>query len=573
ALAKARRNEMKREDGTQEPLVKVVSANAASVDPYGTEGAHRKSWLLLGCVFAVLVIACLDVMGLLLVRREERRAELAVRLGIGAGPARLVRQLLLEGLVLAFAGAVVGAVLARVLLDVAVALAPTTFAIPLGIAQGVLSPRVLGAVLGATLFSCVLAALAPALGVRRMDVSAAMRTQSQSVVGARMRPGATLLAVQIAASFVMLCLALLLLRSFIAEASVKPGFEPANVVVGSVDRALQGYDKVRGRAFEGQVLEALRADPAVESAANAFSVPVWPSGLRSSISAESAGLAVEQMPHADLDAVSPGYFAAMRIPLVAGREFDARDTAESTPVAIVSQALAQQLFPNGDAIGSRLAGGRDEKYEIVGIASDVAVRSLRDPHVAAFYRPTTQMYLSPTTFVARLKPGVGGDPAAVLRRAVAAVDATLPVNGVRTLEEQIGRTMGEARLVTTALGAFAAIAVVLSLAGIYGLFAYFVRSRQREIGLRLALGADARRILALVAGQGAMVVVAGLSLGFAGAVVATRTLEAMLYGVGARDAGTFALAAALLGFVAIAAVLVPARQAARIDPQRSLRAE
>ena len=571
ALAKARRLAIKVEHG-QEPLVQLMSANAAAVDPYRTEGAHRKSWLLLGCVFAVLLIACFDVMGLLLVRREERRAELAVRLGIGAAPLRIVRQLMLEGLLLAAAGATIGVVLARMLMDAAAALAPSSFAIPLDLAQGVLSPRVLLAVLAVTLVSCIVAALAPALGVRRMDVAQAMRAQASSVVGARLRSAATLLAGQIAVSFVLLCLSTLLLRSFVAEATVRPGFDPANVVVGTVDRALQGYDKERGRVFEAQVLEALRADPAVESAAQAFSVPVWPSGMRASVLVDGSAMTMEEAPHAEYSPVSAGYFEAMHIPLVAGRDFDSRDAVDAPAVGVVSESLAKQMFPAGNAIGSRLRAAQDT-FEIVGIVGDVALRSLREPHAAVFYRPTSQAYLSPTTFIARLKPGIAGDPVQALQRAVASVDASLPLRSTRTLEAQIGRTLGEARLVTTALTAFAAIAVLLSLAGIYGLFAYFVRRRQREIGLRLALGADSRRILAMVAGQGAMVVVAGISLGIAGSLVATRTLGALLFGVGEHDPASFLAAALLLAAVAILAVMVPARQASRIDPQRSLRSE
>ena len=572
ALSIARRAQMPASPENQEPMARAMPANAAAVDPYRTEGAHRKSWLLLACVFAVLVIACLDVMGLLLVRREERRSELAVRLGIGAQPSRLVRQLLLEGFVLALAGAAVGIALAHGLLNAAVVLAPASFAIPISLAEEVLSPRVLGATLAVTLFSCLVAALTPALGVRKLDVSSTIRTQSQAVVGSRLRPGEALLAGQIAASFVMLCLATLLLRSFIGEASVRPGFDTSNVVVASVDRAMQGYDQARGRAFESQVLERLRADPAVDRATQALTVPVWPGGMRSSVGVDGAGTRPEDMPHADYSPVGAGYFATMRIPIVEGREFRESDDASAPQVTIVSQSLAKQLFPDGNALGSRLRV-QDKPLEIVGIAADHALRTLRETDPPAFFRPSAQHYMSGATFVARLKPGVAGDPVEVLRRAVAAADATMPVHAARTLEQQIGRTLGEARLVTSALGAFAVIAVLLSLAGIYGLFAYFVRRRQREIGLRLALGADTRTILAMVLRQGAMIVVAGLSLGLAGALAATRGVEAMLYGIGARDAASFAAAAALLALVALVAVLVPARQASRIDPQQSLRSE
>lgn len=571
ALSLARRAAIDRGPVIEEPMARPMPANAAAVDPYRTEGAHRKSWLLLACVVAVLVIACLDVMGLLLVRREERRSELAVRLGLGAQPSRLVRQLLLEGLVLALAGAVAGIVLARVLLDAAAALAPASFAIPLDLAEDVLSPRVLAATLAITLFACLVAALAPALGVRRLEVSSTIRARSQAVVGTRLRSGAALLAGQIAASFVMLCLATLLLRSFIGEASVRPGFDTANVVVASVDRALQGYDEARGRAFEAQVLEALRADPQVAEASQALNVPIWPGGMRASVALDGEVIGPES-PHADFNPVGAGYFATMRIGIVEGREFEARDGADAPAVAVVSQSLARRMFPDGRALGRRLRMG-DRSFEVVGVAADVALRSLREPAPLALYVPAAQRYMSSTTFVARLKPGAAGDPVDVLRRAVASVDPTLPVHAARTLEQQIGRTLGEARLVTSALGAFAGIAVLLSLAGIYGLFAYFVRRRQREIGLRLALGADTRTILAMVLRQGAMIVVAGLSLGLAGALAATRGVEAMLYGIGARDAASFAFAAALLALVALAAVLVPARQAARIDPQQSLRAE
>lgn len=573
AFSKLRREEMPRGPENREPIARPMPASEAAVDPYRTEGAHRLSWLLLASVFAVLLIACLDVMGLLLVRREERRQELAVRLGVGARPWQLVRQLLIEGLVLCVFGAVVGIALANGLVAAVAKLAPGSFAIPVGYADAVLSPRVIGFTVALSLLACLAASLVPALGVGRLGVGAAIRAQSPGLVGTRLRSGAVLIAGQIAISFVLLCLATLLLRSLIGEARVAPGFEPRNAVVASIDLGLQGYDEPAGRRFQETLIDTLRATPGVESAALARSVPVWPGGMRSSIDVSGRNTPREAMPHADYSPVSPGYFATMKIPLVAGREFDAGDGAGAPPVAIVSQELARTMFPAGDALGGRLDVGGTRGIEIVGIAGDVALRSLREPRPVAFYRPAAQHYLAGTSIVARLQPGLSGDPVEVIRRAVASLDPGLPIYAARTLEQQLGTTLGEARLVTAALGAFSAIAVLLSLAGIYGLFAYLVRRRQREIGLRLALGANAPQIVAMVLRQGIGIVVAGLGLGLAGSLVAARGVEAMLYGIGSRDAASLAGAAAAIALVALLAVLVPARQAARTDPQQSLRSE
>ena len=572
ALALARREGQPKEQ--QEPLLRVVPASEAAVDAYGTEGTRRLAWMLVAAVLALLVIGCVDVMGLLFVRREERRRELAVRLGVGAPPRRLVRQMLVEaGLLVAIATAL-GIALAHAAVAALASFGPASLALPIELSPGVANARVLGAVAALALVALLLSALAPALGAARAGLAEAIRAQSSQTVGhGRDQGRSALLAGQIALSLVLVCASAVLWRSLSALAAVEPGYEPRGAAMAAFDLSLQGYEEPRGRAFQAALLERLEAAPGIESAALAKVVPVSASGMNMSFQIDGTEVRDPDgsIAHASLDIVSPGFFDTLGASILRGRDFTDADSKDSERVAIVSRAMAERYFPGGNAI-DRTIGRSEEAVRIVGIASDLALRDLGDPAPVVIYRPATQFHMGAMSVVVRTAPGREAEALDTVRATVASIDATLPLYATRSLEDQIGQALAQARVVTGLIATFGATALVLSVAGAYGVFAYSVRARRREFGLRLALGASPRAILALVLGQGARVLVAGVLLGLAASLAAVRALAA-LPGVSAYDPVGFVAAVALVAAVVLVALALPARQATRVDPQETLRCD
>jgi putative ABC transport system permease protein len=544
--------------------------------------------VLLGAVALVLLIACANLANLLLARGAGHTRELAVRAALGAGGVGLARRVMVESLLLGFAGGALGLAGATAGVRALLALAPAD--LPRIAALG--GPEAVGALgvswpvfvfaLAAALATGLLFGLLPALRAARVAPGEALRTGGAGSVG----PGGPLgrarhafVAVQFALALVLLAGAGLMVRSGVLLQRVDPGFEPRGVLSFRISLPSAEYPEGEPvRSFYRRLLESLEGAPGVESA-DAVST------LMLSRLPNSAPIAVEgatDVSEADAnlpipyDAVSPGFFRTLRIPLLDGRTFTAADRAGGTPVAVVNRALARRYFPEGRAVGGRLTFGDPssdaEWIEVVGVVGDARRSGLEREARPSVYLPTGQWTPHRMTVVAR----TAGEPAALVpavRRAVRELDPEQPVTEVRTLGEALARTGDTRRFATWLIGLFSVVAVALAAVGIYGVMAYAVGRSRREIGVRIALGAHPGQVARGVVARGMKLVVAGLAVGLAGAFALTRFLGTLLYGTGPTDPLTFALVVTALAGVALAANLLPARRAARTDPLTVLREE
>jgi predicted permease len=539
---------------------------------------ERPLLVLLGAVGLVLLIACANVANLLLARGAALSRELAVRSALGAGGGSLARQVLAESLLLGAGGGLLG------LLAAAVGVRSL-----LGLAPGEL-PRIEGVAIDWTVFAFALA-VALAAGVlfglpSAFHAAAAEPGRALQEGGRGLAGGGRLgrlrqvfVAGQLALALVLLAGAGLLVRSFLELRAVDPGFEPRGVLSFRVTLPGQSYETPeRITAFYRELLGSLEALPGVESAAaiTDFVLARLPQSAPISIPSRPDLADVDPFPVA-YDAVTPGFFEAAGIELLRGRALGEADRSDGASVAVVNEALARRYFPGEDALGQRFMFGTPEGDDpqwttIVGVAAD-ARRSGLDQEVrpSVFY-PHTQYSAGQMTVLLR----TAGDPlvlAEPARRAVTALDADQPITEVRTLEQAFAGTGARRRFVAVLLGVFSGLAVALAAVGIYGVMAYVVGQRTREIGIRMALGARRREVVGWVLGQGMAVVGVGIALGLLGALAATRLLSGLLFDTAPADPVTFLLVAALLAAVALAANLLPARRAARVDPMTVLREE
>jgi predicted permease len=549
-----------------------MSAAEFAVGPSSQDDARRLSWLLVGMAGLVLLIACADAAGLLLLRAERRRREIGVRLALGASRRQVGRQLFVESLLLAILAGGAGilfAVWATQLLALAV---PEEFALPMGAATSALDSRALAFAIGAAGLAALFSGIVPALRGPRVDVLSSIKGESRRI--ARVAFGDLLVACQIALSVVLLVGAGLTARTLAREAAVNPGFDPSGKLEASLDLARQGYDRTRGRAFLAALLERASAMPGVRAAVLARTVPVQSSGMRTTIDSDSYTPAPGEVAAADLNIVTPGYFHALGASLVAGRDFDARDRADGPAVAIVSESMARKFWPGLNAVGRRIMnlGPPGVGGEVIGVVRDVRTRSLRREADPTVYVPLAQFYMPRMTILLT----TDGDPAALRRplsRVVAGLDPNLPLFHVRTLEEKIGASMGQGRLIALLVGAFAGLGLLLSATGLYGVVSYATQARTREFGIRLALGAQASNVRGLVLSRGASLAIFGLAAGLAAAAALSRLASQFLYGVTALDPLSYAAAAAILGAAVLIASAAPAGRAAKVDPIRALRSE
>jgi putative ABC transport system permease protein len=528
--------------------------------------------VLMGVVGLVLLLACTNLASLLLARATERRKEIAIRLAIGAGRARVLRQLLTESVLLALLGSALGLALAYGAAELAARFKPpVNFALTIDLQ---IDWRVLVFTLALSLVTGALFGLLPALQATRPDLLPALKNESTIGGYRRSRLRNMLVVAQVALSLVLLLCAGLVLRGLQRAQQINPGFNPRQAVEVSFDPGLQGYDSERGREFQRQALDRVRSLPGVQATALTTRAPLTfgQDGRPIFIQGE-APKPVTQAPYALTTAISLDYFRAMETRLLQGRDFTAQDDARSPAVAIVNETFARRFWPGENPIGKRFnfTGATDGKWiEIVGVAQDGKYFSLAENSESFVYLPLAQGYESAVTLIAR----GAGDPnllTAAIRNEMRGLDANLPLYNVRTMVEHMDLPLFPARVAATALGAFGALALLLAAVGVFGVMSYAVTQRTCEIGVRIALGAGSKEILKLIVGHGAMLAGTGVGIGLGVAGLGTRLLANLLFGVSAIDPLTFVSVTALLTATAFLACYLPARRATKVNPMVALR--
>jgi putative ABC transport system permease protein len=532
---------------------------------------------LLGAVGLVLLVACANVAGLQLVELAERGQEMAVRLSLGASPAGLARVLLAESLVLSAVAGMAGVAVARAGVPLLVALAPGD--VP-RLHQAAVDARTVGFAAFVTLLSAVLCGLAPMLVVRGRGLPQALRDASRSVTSGRGRLRALLVTGEVALALVLLVGGGLLVRSFVALSRAPLGFETRGVLSVDVDLPRPVADDVtKRRRFLDEMLRKVRALPGVDSAAVVTLRPLsgtvgmdWPFTVEGQAPKDA-----ERNPLLNFETVSPGYFETMGIPLTRGRGFTESDREGHPGVVVVSETLAKRYWPGLDPIGKRIkiplppTEFNDTWLSVVGVAGDARYREFRAARLDLY-----MSYLQADPSLQDLVVRTAGDIAVVaplLRQAIQELDPELPPPGVTTMGRVVSEALGGPRFAARLFSAFALVALLLAALGLYGLLAWSVRRRTREIGVRVALGARPIDVGRLVLGEGLALTAAGLALGLVAALLGARVLSALLFGVEPTDGATLAAASGLLVAVAGLACALPARRALRMDPAAALRHE
>ena len=549
---------------------RLMPASYAAIDAYGIQGSRRNALLLLGVTLTLLLIAMTNTASLLLVRTEERARELALRLGIGASRTRVLRMLVVEALAYALAGTALGLLLAWFVMSAALPSLQAMLGAGPDDASSLVHARVLAFAAALAVLTAVVGVLSPALRVLRLDLNGSLK-QGGAHAPARAALARNAMVVgQVVLSVGLLAVSLLLVRSFWHTAVVDPGFDPRGTLVASVDLLRQGYSPDEALLTQQALVASLERHPAVEAATFARTVPVQSGGMMSSF--ERPGLPPADGRYADVDLVSPSFFDAMRIPLLQGRALNDADVDGAPHAMVVNRAFADRGFPGEDALGQRLQL-LDAEWEVVGVVATTKLRNLREDPRPSVYVSLAQYRDQQSSIIVR---GRGEDPWAllpVLREAVHALDPALPVFRARTLAQHVGNSFREARVMAWLLSAFAALAVALSAAGLYGLLSWQVRTRTREIGIRLAIGARAAVIRRQFIRRGLVLTALGIPLGLLAAAWVGRALDALLYGVAPHDPATLAAVAGGFLVLALAASWAPARRSSRVDPMEALRDE
>ncbi|HXT73213.1 MAG TPA: ABC transporter permease [Candidatus Angelobacter sp.] len=541
------------------------------------QSAEEPLLVLMGMVGLVLLIACANLASLLVARGEARQREIAVRLALGAGRGRLVRQLLTESLLIGVAGGAAGIALASWCLNAMMGAIPSDVGMT-GL-QGGLDLRVLWFAAVATLLTSILFGLAPAMRATRVNLQSTLKDQGSSVSEGRsnIRMRKILIVAQVALTAVLLAGAGLLARTLVSLEHTNLGVHAENILQFSVEPDLNGDSAAQTVALSDRARQRFAAQPGVRSVSASW-MPIFADDDSSfNITPEGYAMHPDEDTNVQYNYIGPNYFSTMGIPLIAGREFTEADTAKSQKVIIINEKLARRFFAGRNPIGLHIAQGAGNKVhpdmEIVGVVADSKWGGPRDTIQPFLYEPYAQNpLLGGLTFYVRTER----DPAqmaATLHATMEQLDSNLPVNNMRTLRAQIDDEMFNDRLVAILSISLALLAALLAALGLYGVLSYVVARRTREIGIRMALGGQRADILRLVLGQGARLTVIGGAAGIVAALALARLMSSLLFGVSANDPLTFVGVAVLLGIVSGAACYIPARRAVRVDPIVALRYE
>jgi putative ABC transport system permease protein len=539
--------------------------------------AHSALLMLCAMASCVLLVACLNVANLLLARSLSRNREISIRAALGAGRWHIIRQLLVESVLLGAIGGLAGLLIAIWGIDSLKAFLPS---IP-RINEISPDPRVLAFTALVSIGVGIFAGLLPAWRASHPNLAGSLnensRGSTEGAAGGRTR--AALVVVEIVLALVLLASAGLLVESFLRLQKVPAGFDPTNVTTARVALPETNYGKPEQAAqFYKKLLDRVSTFPGVQSVGAAWWIPLSGSEISFSFNTEEHPVSAGQQPIAQVNVVTPDYFRTVRVPIRHGRAFADRDDRNAPPVAIVSEGFAKQFFPGEDPIGKRIIPngsvdpGKPPVREIVGVVADMHLISLRIPPKPQIYLPHEQFGIGTMSIFVRSQMSESS-LMSTLRRAVNEIDKDIPVYRMRTLPDYLSQSIAQPRLNAMLVGLFALIALLLAAAGIFGVMSYSVTQRTQEIGIRLALGAQRYDVLRLIIVQGMRFVGAGVVLGLIGVFACTRLLQSLLFGVGATDLPTMFVITVILTAVAFVACLLPARRATLVDPVQALRAE
>jgi putative ABC transport system permease protein len=568
----ARRLELQYQDDNAHQGARLVPALEQLVGD-----VRRPLLIIFGAVGCVLLIACANVANLLMARATTRRREIALRAALGASRGRVIRQLLTESVLLALSGSVFGWLLAWGCMESLLLLSPEN--IP-RLQEIRLDGRVFGFTLLVSLLTGVIFGPAPALQAAKTELTETLKEGGRSGEGARgARLRSALMIAEVAIALVLMAGAGLLLNSFWRLLQVNTGFDPRQTLTFRLNLPDSKYSGPQSVAFFERLQARLQNLPGVRGASVTFGLPFGKSRIGTELDIEGLPVARGDRPQIECQSVLPDYFRTLGIRLIKGRDFNARDDLKARRVAIINETLARRFFPNEDPIGKRIRPdisaepGDPPIREIIGVVSDVRNRSLTADVPFEVYMPYTQFPISTGMWIALR---TDADPRSLIsaaRAEVQALDKELPVFEVKTLEQYFSGEVGRPRFNALLLLFFAGVALLLTAVGLYGVISYSVTQRTREIGVRMALGAQTNDVLRLVVKQGMTLTLIGSVIGLGGALALTRLLKTLLFGVGAADPPTFSIIVLLLITVAFVACWLPARRATKVDPMVVLRSE
>lgn len=547
----------------------LVLQNEAGIHPSFRSAQVGMSTVMMAVVSLLLLIACVNVANLFLARARERRREMGVRLSLGAGRGRIVQQLLTESLVFGAVAGLAGLGLAQVAIGFLADFRPPVdgpwaFAVEM-------DDTVLLFTLAISLAAGFLFGLAPALQATRPETISAVKGESAGGAG-RSRMSSGLVVLQMALSLLLLISSGLFLRSLQGATEIDPGFEePAHLVLASLDPGLQGYDEPRARDFYDRLQREVGALPGVTSVGLSTALPLGLSNSDRGVGIPGYEFAEGERSSLNYAIVSEGYLETMGVEVVEGRTLEATDDEAGPPVIVVNRRFAERFWPDEPAVGKVVQTAGEERT-VVGVVETGKYRSLGEEPTEFMYLPHRELFRTDMTLVARTP----ADPQAALqavRRIVLEADADMPLFDVRTMEDHMGIALLPARLGGAVLGLFGLLGLTLAAVGVYGVMTYSVSQRKRELGIRVALGADRGRVVRFVLGEGLRLTLTGAALGLAGAFAASRLVAGLLYNVDALDPVAFVGVPTVLVGVAALAVYLPARRAARVEPMRALKTD